>query len=241
MHCVWGTQRQRRVKNVTRLYCSTGEHKYTSGSFKPLFGLISSNWLKSFLIVCTCLYVEQLPRPGEQLDISSEAKWEKQYDNNWVSWWLDEPEWATREWCSRLTEPECWGFRDGGISKRSTTAVMLTSLSLVRKHFMSSRCYNYCTCKLRGKARQWKIKERERRKVIPTHHSASCCRGVAERFIDHLRMHSVSADNESGENGWCDGMKERRREGRKPIWMSESEGICSHGLIDNDIPAWAVR
>ncbi len=34
--------------------------------------------------------------------------------------------------------------------------------------------------------------ERKTKKVILTHHSASCCRGVAERFIDHLRMHSVS-------------------------------------------------
>lgn len=82
---------------------------------------------------------------------------------------------------------------------------------------MSSRCYNYCTCKLGGRPDSERVKERERNKVIPTHHSASCCRGVAERFIDHLRMHSVRADNESGENGWCDGMKERQREGRRPI------------------------
>lgn len=48
------------------------------------------------------------------------------------------------------------------------------------------------------------VKERgegKRKKVIPTHHSAGCC-GVAERFIDHPRMHSVRADEESGGNGW---------------------------------------
>lgn len=36
----------------------------------------------------------------------------------------------------------------------------------------------------------------KRKKVIPTHHSTSCRRGVAERFIDHLRMRSVREDEE---------------------------------------------
>ncbi len=120
MHFVWGREKERwrTVNKATRLYCSTGEQKFTSGSFKPLFGLISSNWLKSFVIVCTCLYVEQLPKPRPWLDISSEAKREEQHDNNWVFWWLDEPKWATREWCLRLN----WTcmLRIRGKSERNT-------------------------------------------------------------------------------------------------------------------------
>lgn len=85
--------------------------------------------------------------------------------------------------------------------KGHTTAVMLTSLSLVRKHSMSSRCYNYCTWKA-GRARQRESEGMKRTKVIPTHHSAGCCCSVAERFIDPLRVHSVSADEESGGTGW---------------------------------------
>lgn len=61
--CVRETQiKTVKKKKLTRLYCSTRKQKLTSGSFKPLFGLTSSNRLKSFVIVCTCLYVEQLPK-----------------------------------------------------------------------------------------------------------------------------------------------------------------------------------
>lgn len=52
-----------------------------------------------------------------------------------------------------------------------------------------------------------RVKERggrKRKEVIQTHHSTSCCRGVAERFIDHLRMRPVREDEEvlrhEGEN-----------------------------------------
>lgn len=62
--------------------------------------------------------------------------------------------------------------------------------------------------------------EGNRKKVIPTHHSDSCCRGVAERFIDHLRMHSVRAD-EAVE--WHEGETEGGNEGGKEANMNECE------------------
>lgn len=60
--------------------------------------------------------------------------------------------------------------------------------------------------------------ERERKKVIPTHHSASCCRGVGERFIDHLRMHSVRADEAAERH---EGETEGGDEGGKEANMNE--------------------
>lgn len=58
-------------------------------------------------------------------------------------------------------------------------------------------------------------------KVIQTHHSIRP--RVLERFIDHLGVHSVTADAERGGNGRCDGMKERRRDGTKEANMNECE------------------
>lgn len=60
--------------------------------------------------------------------------------------------------------------------------------------------------------------------------------GAAERFIDQLRNRSVRGDEEVGQHEGG-----RGRDWRRPIWMTESEGIRFLGLIDNDIPAWAVR
>lgn len=60
---------------------------------------------------------------------------------------------------------------------------------------MSSRCYNYFTWKAgRGNSERVRETGERKRKIVPTRHSASCCRGVVERFIDHLRMHSVKVD-----------------------------------------------
>lgn len=48
---------------------------------------------------------------------------------------------------------------------------------------------------------------RKGKKVIPSHHSAGCSCSVAERFIDHLRVHSVRGGGSS--------MKERQKNGTK--------------------------
>lgn len=108
-------------------------------------------------------------------------------------------------------------------------AVMLGSLSF--------RYNNYFTRNVEiGGHKSEGNGERREKKVIPTHHSTSCSCGVVERFIDHLGMWSVRADEgvEQKERG-------RGREQSRPIWMTASEGIRFFGLIDNDIPAWTVR
>lgn len=78
--------------------------------------------------------------------------------------------------------------------------------------------------------------EREWKRRSSQHHSTSCCCGAVERFIDQLRNRSVRGDEEVGQREGG-----RGRDWRRPIWMTESEGIRFLGLIDNDIPAWAVR
>lgn len=87
--------------------------------------------------------------------------WHKQWretrgavDNNWVSWWQDEPKWVALD---------VENSRMGKIWEEHTTAMMLTSLCRVRKRFMSSRCYNYFTWKAGRGDSERGGKERERR------------------------------------------------------------------------------
>lgn len=79
---------------------------------------------------------------------------------------------------------------------------------------------------MQGGSDSGRVKERgevKRKKVIPTHHSAGCCRGVAERFIDHLRMHCQSGQGERRERmvERHDGEMEGGNKGGKEANMNE--------------------
>lgn len=225
-----GDSDKRTVKRVTRFYCSTGEQKFTSGSFKPLFGLISSNWFISFVIVCTCLYVEQLPKQRPWLDISGEVKREEQCDDNRVSWWLDEP----KDWCLRL--PRLWMLWIQGRGKtwrEHMTAVMLTSPSLVRKHFMSSRCYNYCTWKA-GRGRRWKSEGNRGKKEKEGHPNPSLRQLLPWRgwAIYWPSRDALCQSGRGGGTAWRrDGGRGRRREGGQYEWVRVRGSVSLASLI----------
>ena len=136
-----------------------------------------------------------------------------------------------------LTDPGCWEFKDGG-GKKSTMFLMLISLSVVGKRFTSPRCYNDFTWKA-GSGIWWKSEGNSRKREKRRSSQPITPPVVVTVWLSDLL--TISGCTPSERTRWWDGMKERRREGRRPIWMSESEGIRFLGLIDNDIPAWAVR
>lgn len=75
---------------------------------------------------------------------------------------------------------------------------------------------------MQGGSDSERVKERgdiKRKKVIPTHHSAGCRRGVAERFIDHLRVHCQSGQGERRE--WMVQRHEGETEGGNEANMNE--------------------
>lgn len=139
--------------------------------------------------------------------------------------------------CLRFNWPRMLRIQGWG-GKKSTMFLMLTSLSVVGKRFTSPRCYNDFTWKA-GSGIWWKSEGNSRKREKRRSSQPITPPVVVTVWLSDLL--TISGCTPSERTRWWDGMKERRREGRRPIWMSESEGIRFLGLIDNDIPAWAVR
>lgn len=187
-------------------------------------GFLSPNWPVSIVLVCSCLFA------GLCLNINHKVK-QDELPGNHQEWFPGDRMSERGLWGNDdKTDPGCWEFKDGGIWEKHATEVMLTS----QEHFMSSRCYNYFTYKSGREAeKEWEKqgKERERSSKTSLRQLLSWC-----GWAIYWPTQDALCQNGQGKGTvW-----RRQRERSGPIWMTESEGIRFLGLIDNDIPAWAV-